>query len=242
MHDFDVSVSRRGPVGEHAADDAEQRVRHACRIAPRPVLRARVALVHDENPSLERPCTAKASVELDGHLVRAHVAASAITEAIDLLEARLRRRIDAAFERHESERAETGVPVAGEWRHGDLPTERPEFFPRPAEERRILRRKTFAPEPITPEEAAWQMELLDHDFHLFTDAPSGDEAVVWRRPEGVLGLQFLEPAAGGGAYVEPFLLEAAPGPTMSVEDAVEELNVADAPFVFFRGRESGRND
>ena len=38
------------------------------------------------------------------------------------------------------------------------------------------------------EEAALQMDLLGHDFYLFTNAESGRAAVLYRRRDGHLGL------------------------------------------------------
>ena len=38
------------------------------------------------------------------------------------------------------------------------------------------------------EEAALQMELLGHDFFLFTNVETGRAAVLYRRRDGKLGL------------------------------------------------------
>ena len=57
-----------------------------------PVLFARVDLRLFSDPARERPADAKASLDVNGSLVRAHVAAATITEAVDLLDARLRER------------------------------------------------------------------------------------------------------------------------------------------------------
>ena len=53
---------------------------------------------------------------------------------------------------------------------------------------RIVRTKQFAIKPMTPEEAVLQMELLSHDFFLFTNADTGAAAVVYRRKDGHIGL------------------------------------------------------
>lgn len=53
---------------------------------------------------------------------------------------------------------------------------------------RIIRTKTFRVKPMTPEEAALQMELLGHDFFVFIDAASGQTEVVYRRRDGDFGL------------------------------------------------------
>lgn len=58
----------------------------------------------------------------------------------------------------------------------------------PDDEERIIRTKTFAIKPMTPEEAALQMELLGHDFFVFSDASTGDTEVIYRRKDGDFGL------------------------------------------------------
>jgi ribosomal subunit interface protein len=52
----------------------------------------------------------------------------------------------------------------------------------------VVKSKQFDVRPMGVEEAALQMELLGHDFYLFTLAESGCAAVVYRRHDGELGL------------------------------------------------------
>lgn len=53
---------------------------------------------------------------------------------------------------------------------------------------RIVRTKRFTMKPMAPEEAALQMELLGHDFFLFTNSENGHAAVIYRRRDGNLGM------------------------------------------------------
>jgi ribosome hibernation promoting factor len=53
---------------------------------------------------------------------------------------------------------------------------------------RIVKTKQLTMKPMGPEEAALQMELLGHDFFLFTNAENGHAAVLYRRRDGNLGL------------------------------------------------------
>lgn len=46
---------------------------------------------------------------------------------------------------------------------------------------RVVREKHHSAEPITVDEALYQMELVGHDFYLFNDAESGTPSVVYRR-------------------------------------------------------------
>ncbi|GAB2758128.1 ribosome-associated translation inhibitor RaiA [Salinifilum aidingensis] len=46
---------------------------------------------------------------------------------------------------------------------------------------RIVREKEHPAKPMTVDEALYQMELVGHDFYLFSDADSGKPSVVYRR-------------------------------------------------------------
>jgi len=52
----------------------------------------------------------------------------------------------------------------------------------------IVRVKRFTMKPMAPEEAAQQMELLHHDFYLFTDSQTNNVCVVYKRDDGHYGL------------------------------------------------------
>ena len=62
------------------------------------------------------------------------------------------------------------------------------------EEPQIVRVKTHPIKPMSPEEAALQMEMVGHDFFVFTNAQTENTAVVYRRKAGGYGL--IDPGAG----------------------------------------------
>jgi len=53
---------------------------------------------------------------------------------------------------------------------------------------RIVKTKRFTAKPMDPAEAAMQLQLLGHDFYLFTNSETGRAAVLYRRRDGDLGL------------------------------------------------------
>lgn len=55
----------------------------------------------------------------------------------------------------------------------------------------IVRTKKFALKPMLPEEAALQMELLNHDFFVFLNADTNAISVIYKRKDGHYGL--IEP-------------------------------------------------
>ncbi|WP_461222851.1 ribosome hibernation-promoting factor, HPF/YfiA family [Lactococcus cremoris] len=52
----------------------------------------------------------------------------------------------------------------------------------------IVRTKHVALKPMDAEEAVLQMDMLGHDFYVFTDADSNGTHVVYRRTDGRYGL------------------------------------------------------
>ena len=52
----------------------------------------------------------------------------------------------------------------------------------------IVRRKTYELQPMTPEEAILQMELLSHSFFIFLDMERDHASVVYKRNDGKYGL------------------------------------------------------
>ncbi|MEX2805347.1 ribosome-associated translation inhibitor RaiA [Streptococcus sp. H31] len=67
-----------------------------------------------------------------------------------------------------------------------------EFEAEPAEENgtsaKIVRTKNVSLKPMDIEEALLQMDLLGHDFFIYTDADDGQTNVLYRREDGGLGL------------------------------------------------------
>jgi ribosomal subunit interface protein len=62
----------------------------------------------------------------------------------------------------------------------------------------VIRRKVFASNPMTVDDALYYMELVGHDFYLFIDSETGRPSVVYRRKGwdyGLIGLDDRTDAA-----------------------------------------------
>lgn len=247
MADLDpgaISISTRGPVPEKAADYAREKIAAAAAPVSDPVLFAEVKL-QESRPARDRPSVAEATLDVNGRPVRAQVAAADPFQAIDLLVDVLGGRLRRYQERQNREgreRYRTGESTDGEWQRGNLPTSRPEFFDRPYDERELVRTKSFGAIPTTLDEAVLDLEVLGHDFHLFSDATTGTDSVVFYKGGGTsLGVQLPEGATGDptdGAAAEVELV--APAPTLSRTDAIERLESGNEKFVFFVEEGTGR--
>lgn len=237
----DVEVVVRGDLPSHLAEYARQKVtRLAARLADR-VLHARIRLTRQPDPAVARPVRVQAQLNLNGRLARAEGAGVTGEDAVDLVVDRLRRRLTHLKRHWEARRG--GLPVAEphEWRHGSEPSRRPPYYPRPVEERRIVRHRSFAQARMSQDLAAWEMHRLDYGFHLFTEAATGGDAVIYRG--GSTGYRLARLESGPkwlGLSNVPITLSPHPAPTLTVAEARRRLETSGLPFVFFADAETGR--
>ncbi len=127
-------------------------------------------------------------LDLDGSLLRAeerttdfHACVDAVVEK---LEVQLRRLKDRLRDRKGRPDAPTVALLLA-----DAPEEEAHTDEMPAI---VVKRKQFAIKPMSADEAALQMELLHHDFHVFLDAESGMVNVLYRRRDDNYGLLEVE--------------------------------------------------
>lgn len=238
---FDVVT--HGRVGEDDVDYALARIGAVLRHLDDPILFARLKLGSATDPARVRPALAQITIDVNGELIRAHVAGHTMREAADLLQGRLRAKLERRAEHRHDLRTHGGERQAGEWRHGDLPTERPDYYDRPPGERQLVRHKTFAVGELTVDEAAFDMEQLDYDFHLFRDLASGDDAVLERMSGGRYRLTRLHPSPvePTATAIDLTIADTAPA-ELTVPEAVERLDVNGESFVFFANAATGRGN
>jgi ribosomal subunit interface protein len=232
-----VEVTSRGEVPESTVGYARTKVEHVVRFAHEPVLNAHVVLTEAHDPAVERWARAEASLNVNGTPVRAHAIASDMLGAVDLLEGRLQTSLVQHADRNRTRHRWIGVAAEHEWRHGDLPSRREPHFPRPPEQREVIRRKTFALEPMTPDEAAFDMDMLGHDFYLFTDLRSGKDAMVYRAGEGRFAVLGEAVPEGESA---PLVMMAGAAPTLSEDEAISRLGLTGDPYLFYLDADSHR--
>ncbi|WP_433793544.1 ribosome hibernation-promoting factor, HPF/YfiA family [Actinoplanes sp. CA-252034] len=176
---------------EHVADKLSKVERYDQKL-----MRADVELFHERNPRQSDTCQrVEITVRTKGPVVRAEAQAqdfyAALDCAINKLDARLRRSADRRRV-HRGRHAPVSVAAAT----ANLPTDltygqtatltEPVLDAEPAEHDedqpwRIVREKEHSAEPMTVDDALFQMELVGHDFYLFHDKDSGRPSVVYRR-------------------------------------------------------------
>ena len=228
-----VRVTTRGPVPEGATHYAERKIGHVHRHITEPVLSTHVVLTQAQDPARVRPALAEVSLRFDAAEVRAQASAGEMAGAVDLVADRLERVLRHHQDRRQTRHRWLATRREHEWRHGTLRDEQLDHYRRPTEEREVLRRKTFALDPISLDEAAFDMDMLGHEFYLFTDRDSGRDALVHRTADGGLAVRGV-PAPTGDVADE------GPAPLLDETEARERLELSGEPFVFYTDRDTGR--
>ena len=194
------------------------------------------------DPAVERPAIAQVSADLNGRLVRAQAAGGTMREAVEHACDRLRIRLERAAPNWEA--VHGGRPVAGpgEWRHQSLPAPQLPYFPRPPGERTVVRHKSCTLGRETPDEAAAEAELIDYDFHLFTEKSTGEDSVIYRTADGyrlALAHRRTRQLCPVGSSVT---VSEMPAPRLPVAEAAARLEAEGQPFLFFVNAATGRGN
>lgn len=149
--------------------------------------RAEVRFHEERNPRISDKEVCEVTVVGHGHVVRARAAASDKLVALDRVLDKLEHRMEKLKGRLVSRSHPRHHPSPpGRGRDASAPPIGPDVDP--DADGRIVKVKSFAIKPMTPEEGALQMEMLSHDFFFFTNAETGRAAVVYRRNDGHIGL------------------------------------------------------
>ena len=146
---------------------------------------AEVKFFEERNPRISAKEVCEATLRGHGRIIRAKAASADALVSLDRVVDKLEHQIDKLKSRligrsHPRRHQLDSAPAVG---HDEDEADEGEQGPP-----RIVRTKQFDIKPMTPEEAALQMDVLGHDFYLFTNADTGVAAVVYRRNDGDVGL------------------------------------------------------
>jgi ribosome hibernation promoting factor len=149
--------------------------------------RCELELAVEHNPSIADAQVAEATVWTKGPVLRARESSSDMYASIDLVAEKLERQVKRYRERRTRKQAQHIATSHA------APPPMEGTSPLPDEETAVIvKQKQFNMKPMTPEEAALQLELIGHDFFVFTNADSEEVNVIYKRRDGNYGL--IEPA------------------------------------------------
>jgi putative sigma-54 modulation protein len=111
---------------------------------------------------------------------------------------------------------------------------------KPPEERQIVRRYPYVDVPLPTLDAVADLLDVDAEFYLFQHSRTGEDAVVYRRDDGRVGL--LHPPGSPLADENDVVVSQEsryPDP-ISLDDAREEMDLVNHRFVYFVDAADGR--
>lgn len=184
---MDIIVKAKNcDVSERLREDAVERVAHALRFYDR-LDGVEVVFRSESTSGTPESAVVELSARAKGRSIRARGAAGDHRGAIDAVLARFERQLRRFKARQVDGRRRAGRAQPTDAQLLDVPDV---GDPRgePLEAPPIVRRKRFSLSPMTIEEAALNLELLDHDFYVFTNVHTAECNVVYRRRDGDLGL------------------------------------------------------
>jgi putative sigma-54 modulation protein len=148
---------------------------------------AEVHFSEEKNPRISAKEVCEVTVWGHGHVIRAKAASSDAFASVDRVIDKLEHQMEKLKSRMQS-RSHPRRPVDSGHQDRLANGAEPEGDETGANQSRIVKTKRFDIKPMTPEEAALHMDMLGHDFYLFTNADTGVAAVVYRRNDGDVGL------------------------------------------------------
>jgi len=196
-----VVKGRNVEVPEHFREHVAEKLSPSERLDAR-VFRLDVELAHERNPRQSSQCQrVEITCHSKGPVIRAEACAADFYAALDAatlkLEARLRKAHDRRRVHHGSKNppsvaeataalpADLDVVVGTNGHSVESAYETVALLERddePDDTRElIVRDKTHEASPMTTTQALHEMELVGHDFFLFTDSENGLPSVVYRR-------------------------------------------------------------
>ena len=190
---MDIVVKGRNvEVPDHFRVHVQEKLSLSERLDPR-LYHVDVELFHERNPRQSAQCQRiEITVRGKGPVVRAEATADTFYAALDAATLKLEGRLRRSHDRRKVHHGARTPASAGEFATslgqqaqaqaaGTMLEDHPEEVPHDATESLVVRDKTHQAIPMTTAEALHEMELVGHDFYLFSDKESGLPSVVYRR-------------------------------------------------------------
>ncbi len=188
-----VVVGRHTEIPERFRRHVEDKLSKVAQLAPR-AQRVDVEVTHEKNPRLsEISERVELTVRGKGPVIRAEAMADDPYAALDIAMTKLMERLRRARDRRKDHRANPLTPVEVRAAEAEEPVEVPDIDDEVtitadgATEKMlgdspiVIREKLHTAQPMTLDDALYEMEMVGHDFFLFVDAETSLPSVAYRR-------------------------------------------------------------
>lgn len=185
---MDIIVkSKNCDVPSRMKQETVAKIEHATRFFDR-LTTVEVVLREEANPRIAEPAVAEVTARTKGHQIRAEGWGEDHRGAVDMAVSRFERQLSRykarMVDRRRGKTSAAPAPPSTQLQPTATLPASDAGWPEP----RIVRTKRFELQPMLPEDAALQLELLGHEFYVFTNTATGDCNVIYRRKDGDLGL------------------------------------------------------
>ena len=154
--------------------------------------RVTVELASESTRAQRDRVVAQVTLDVGGSILRAEQRAANTNTAINLVAEVLNRRIDRYKSRaYRSERARQSPPLRAQQAE-EAAQSTDSVVTEELADRDLVKIKRFDMDPMTVQEAAFQMQLLGHRFFMFFNSDSASYNVIYQRDDGNYGL--IQPA------------------------------------------------
>ena len=181
---------RRTNVSESLRQYAEDKIGASMKVMDISPLDAEVVIYREKNRSNPRPCVCEVTLRTKGHIVRVEESDEEMHAAIDVAAAKVVRQLRKYKTRVIDKKIRASEKVDDRVREEarpetelDLDRLMDELTPED-----VVRVKEIEFTPMTQEEALVQIDLLGHDFFVYTDRDTNAVNVLYRRDDGGYGL------------------------------------------------------
>ena len=187
-----IVTGRKMTVSDALRQYAEEKIGNSMKVMDIDPLDAEVVLSVKKNPSIALPCKCEVTIHTKGHVVHVEESEQDMFAAIDVAAAKVLRQLRKFKTRVVDRKVRAGAhgeassikDLAGGTGDLDLDALMAEL----AADDEVVRVKEIEFAPMTEEEALIQIDLLGHDFFVYTDRDTNNVCVLYRRTAGGYGL------------------------------------------------------
>ena len=196
---MDVTVSgRKMPVSDSLKAYAEDKIGGTVEQLDVDAIACEIVLYREKNPANPNPAICEVTVIMKGHVARVEESEQDMFAAIDVAAAKISRQLRKFKTRVKDKRRKKTEEAMAQMEAGakaDAELDLDKLMEELSDEGEIVRRKQITYTPCTEDEALVKMDLLEHDFFIYTDRDSGEVHVLYRRSDGGYGLLTPHPEA-----------------------------------------------
>ena len=186
-------VGRNLKLSDQIRSDISRKFNRLSRHLPN-ITSAKVELVEGNAKAQDQRIVAQATLDIDGTVLRGEERGASATAAVDSVIQVMDRRIERYKGKvYRSKKTGKVVSLSSVEAADAVVEEEPADEELEAVDGKVVRMKRFPIKPMTLNEAAFQMELLGHNFFLFLNSETDQYSLLYSRRDGDYGLIQPEP-------------------------------------------------